>query len=382
MEPFTHRRTELASQIAANLVGEGFNDFRSGLFLAAPRRTGKTTFILNDLIPEMERRYVLCIYVDLWEDKAADPAKLIADAIREAIRKNANPLVKFARRMGIKVGWQGTGIDLEKIGMPEGTTLASALQTLHQATDRKILLVIDEAQRALDSEAGNTAMFGLKSARDTINRGSEINLMLAFTGSHRDKLSKLLETKTKPFYGAQMTKFPTLSKEYTKEYTNLLNRKLANRFKFDEEAVWEAFEICSYRPEGLRKSVNDVIGSTTEKSPNEALLEVARTYRQAEEEDIAKQFELLAPLDRAIVERIVETDGKLSPFATDSLEYYANKVGKEVTASEAQGAIEDLRKNGILWKEARGTYMLEDGAWVSVVRKNLADQTAATSPSL
>ncbi len=42
--------------------------FRSGLFLSGLRRTGKTTFLKNDLIPALEEGGALVIYVDLWSD--------------------------------------------------------------------------------------------------------------------------------------------------------------------------------------------------------------------------------------------------------------------------------------------------------------------------
>ena len=48
---FVFRRPDLASSIADGLVGAGIQDFTSGLFLAAPRRTGKSTFLREDLVP-------------------------------------------------------------------------------------------------------------------------------------------------------------------------------------------------------------------------------------------------------------------------------------------------------------------------------------------
>jgi len=41
---FVFRRPTLASSIADGLVGVGIQDFTSGLFLAAPRRTGQKYF--------------------------------------------------------------------------------------------------------------------------------------------------------------------------------------------------------------------------------------------------------------------------------------------------------------------------------------------------
>lgn len=59
----------------------------------------------------------------------------------------------------------GLQVDRSKIGKTEGLTLADARRALHEAADQPVALVIDEAQHALSSEAGERAMTALKSAR-------------------------------------------------------------------------------------------------------------------------------------------------------------------------------------------------------------------------
>ena len=51
---------------------------RSGLFLAAPRRTGKSTFLKADLVPALEGAGARTLYIDLWEDLQRDPADVVA----------------------------------------------------------------------------------------------------------------------------------------------------------------------------------------------------------------------------------------------------------------------------------------------------------------
>ena len=77
--PFTFHRRKLARDYVDGLLGVSAFDFGSGLFLTAPRRTGKTTFLREDLMPEIEGREVLSVYVDLWSDRPRDPAELIAE---------------------------------------------------------------------------------------------------------------------------------------------------------------------------------------------------------------------------------------------------------------------------------------------------------------
>jgi hypothetical protein len=80
-------RTTLADELVHQLQGKtAFGDAHNGLFLAAPRRTGKTTFLRGDLCPALERAGVVVVYVDLWADAARDPGVLIADAIGRALQ--------------------------------------------------------------------------------------------------------------------------------------------------------------------------------------------------------------------------------------------------------------------------------------------------------
>jgi len=69
-----HARTPLAQGLADALQGKTpFSDAPNGLFLAAPRRTGKSTFLQADLMPELDRRQIVTVYVDLWADQNRDP---------------------------------------------------------------------------------------------------------------------------------------------------------------------------------------------------------------------------------------------------------------------------------------------------------------------
>ena len=76
-----YHRTALARQMAEQLLKPKVLDrpLRSGLFLSGLRRTGKTTFLRQDLIPVLEQgdwgpgahaRSAVVIYVDLWSNEA------------------------------------------------------------------------------------------------------------------------------------------------------------------------------------------------------------------------------------------------------------------------------------------------------------------------
>lgn len=72
--PNVFYRPQLAASLAQNILHVApTSASSSGLFLAAPRRTGKSTFLREDLRPQLEGQGALVVYADLWENRKADP---------------------------------------------------------------------------------------------------------------------------------------------------------------------------------------------------------------------------------------------------------------------------------------------------------------------
>lgn len=92
-----YHRIPLAKQMSQQLLEPKVLDLplRSGLFLSGLRRTGKTTFLRQDLIPALEKgergpgedtRPAVVIYVDLWSNVSIPPAELILRAAKAKLR--------------------------------------------------------------------------------------------------------------------------------------------------------------------------------------------------------------------------------------------------------------------------------------------------------
>ena len=67
MAPDVFHRTAYAEQMAQQLLQPSplHMNVRSGVLLSGIRRVGKTTFLRQDLVPALEARGALVIYVDL-----------------------------------------------------------------------------------------------------------------------------------------------------------------------------------------------------------------------------------------------------------------------------------------------------------------------------
>lgn len=366
------RRNQLASALAQDLAGESLVDYSSGMFLAAPRRTGKSTFLNNDFIPECVQRGWLPVYVDLWSDRDAAPAQLISGAIGTALAGFEGALARTAKKAGIdKINLLRTlSWDFTRPQLPAGTTLAQALAVLHQVSGQLVVLIIDEAQHALNSEDGLNAMFALKAARDHLNRGDGPDgLRLVFTGSSRDKLANLVLKSKQPFFGASITPFPLLGREYVEFITALWNRRLADSNQFKVEDLAYAFELVGRRPEMLNKLLAEVsVGLGEAGNLGELLRNGALNHQAGVWSDYESAWNELTPLQQAVLEVMAErTLGRqpFSPFTEQTLVEVSRKLEQaqavaNVNTANVQKALDALRDKELVWKANRGEYALED----------------------
>ncbi|MFG0630890.1 hypothetical protein [Pseudomonas sp. xss_2] len=368
------KRELLAKTLANDLAGESLVDYSSGMFLAAPRRTGKSTFLNNDLIPECARRGWLPVYVDLWADREADPADLISAAIGNALGQYQSAFEKVAKKAGIdKINLLRTlSWDFSKPRLPQGTTLAQALWVLHEVAGKMVVLVIDEAQHALNTESGINAMFALKAARDQLNRGSDPDgLRLVFTGSSRDKLANLVLKSKQPFYGANITPFPLLGKEFVAFITQVWNQRLAATNQFKVEDLEYAFGLVGRRPEMLAKLLAEVsVGLGEAGNLGELLKTGALNHQAGVWSDYESAFNELSPLQQAVLEvmarRVIDKQ-PFSPFSEQTFTEINRRLElsqnlPNATAPNVQKALEVLREQELVWKANRGEYALEDSA--------------------
>lgn len=353
-----------------------------GLFLAAPRRTGKSTFVRQDLIPALVARQAQVIYVDLWSDKTKDPALLLANAIRAEIRKDDGALTKFARAAGLtklNIGALGNGLnfDLSQIGLSADASLTDALSTLSQACGQLIVLVIDEAQHALTSTEGMNALFGLKAARDALNLAGR-GLQVIATGSNRDKLALLVNGREQPFFGATLIDFPKLDRDYI----DWVCRKAG--IGLDPLKTLEVFKETGARPEMILPAIRQLRLQPPAQtdSVDQALAGIVREGLTNAKEEFLHTLANLPALQAAVLRELAgsaalapgtERPGVFSGAMMRKLKARIaqdspSERGVQVDGSSVQNALDSLREKSFLWKSQRGAYWIEDDqliAWLT-----------------
>ena len=363
-------RVALAEEMVVATSGvSDFSDASAGLFIAAPRRTGKTTFIRGDLIPAFERTGVVTVYVDLWANRDADPFELVAHAIAITLSEAQAPLRRAA---GITVDLiaavtiKDVNIDLRDVGSGPHATLANALKELHKAAGKPVALIIDEAQHALTSERGDALMFALKSARDQMNMPGKVFLRLVMSGSDRDKLLRLTNTSTSPFYGASIKAMPLLKEDYIDHIAQGLEWSNPKLVPINRVKLMEAFDRFARRPEPFVKAYREALDPFADDAGTagfEELVQKAADRHVAQEAaDYRSMFLALSKVQQAVVARMLEKQDTYRPMDADALAFYREFLGVDVNTNAVNSALQSLRENSppIVWKSNRGEYALSD----------------------
>ena len=362
-------RSALARDLVAALQGKALlGDAHNGLFLAAPRRTGKSTFLQGDLAPALLAAGVEVVYVDLWADPRRDPGALIAEAIARALQPHLGLVARAAKKAGVK-GVKLAGaldIDTSKIGQVDGLTLVEALRTLQQQAGRPVALIIDEAQHALTSEAGEAAMTALKSARDQLNQPGQVNLMLVMSGSDRDKLLRLVVSAGAPFYGSQIQPLPPLDTDFIAHVAALIEAQRPDLKPVDRAALQTAFAAFGHRPQFFTGALGAVLSPLAGISGRfePALQQAALDGQRQDETQMESDYLGLKPSEQAVLWRMLDQGPRFRPYDAEALRFYRDKLGRPLSAQQAQRALEALRERtpALVWKSARGEYAVEDAA--------------------
>ena len=381
-------RSRFARDTADAMQGMSlFGDAPNGLFLAAPRRTGKSTFLQRDLAPELERRGIAVVYVDLWADQTRDPASLIAEAIGKVINTQLGWVAKAAKSTHLQtISVAGAlTMDTSKIGKPDGATLTDALLMLADHSSKPVALIVDEAQHALISVSGETAMAALKSARDTINSPGRERLLLVMSGSDRDKLLRLVNANGAPFYGSSIQRMPALDKDFIGFVAALIESNSPQLRPVDTGKLLQAFQSFGARPQFFGDALANALSplSAGQGRFEDQLLEAAQLRQVEDEAQMESEFMSLRPIEQAVLWRLLEQGSRFRPYDAEALKFYkerVNEAGKpvvKVTAQTAQNALEAIRQRtpALVWKSARGEYAVDDAMMHSWYANRVAART-------
>jgi hypothetical protein len=366
-----YRRPDLAATMARQLMHPTVLDegLRSGLFLSGLRRTGKTTFLANDLIPALEAAGALVIYVDLWSDVQVNPSELVHRAIRRSLAELQSPvsaiLQKLRKVSQAEMAAHGFkfSFSLDKLGEQGGATLAQAFIEVVDQAKSDLVLIVDEVQHALVTEDGARMLFALKAARDAINSRPDTlgHLLFIGTGSHRALVNELVTRRNQAFSGATSVDYPVLDRDFVEHMLKRLADEGVESLPCAEVAT-EAFDVLGNRPEELIKALRLLRAKLPSGAdPDKYLSVIAATLRSSAASAELLRLDQLGGLATAIFDRIAINDGKTRGlFSADAAAEYSRALGCEVRIDEIQPAVNELLSANLIMRRAHGIYGITD----------------------
>lgn len=353
-------RTDLAEQVL-----DRFNvGATTALTLFAPRRMGKTEFLLDDLLPMAgnERDY-LTVYVNFW-DRMNDPV----DSMIIGLQRAGNQ-AKFKDKAK---GWFGKfrsggidtpigGVSLEVAGADPAQKL-DAVQEMFDALiadGRRVLLALDEVQHLATSQAFEPLVFALRGMIDS-NRQ---RVRVIYTGSSRSGLTKLFNKRNAPlFSSSQQIDLPEFGRAYLEHMAAAFNEATGRTLDLNE--CQAAFKMIKKVPFDYRQIIDQLIlkGGTDIRAATQQYLE-----ENNQDEAYLATWAEMKPVDRAVLQWVISGNTQ-GMYSQEARAFIAEELGMgEIDVPTIQNAVNRLRKKTHLAPVAQGRYELEDpffGDWI------------------
>ena len=360
-------RTELAETI----LGSFDSGLQNAATLFAPRRKGKTTFLLNDLIPIAKSQGFLVASADLWFDKA-HPERVIAGGLFEAIhgtgflRRNWLKLVRPGSLVqSIEAGAGADGVSFRTELVKDGVlSLSELFERFRILGKGKALLIIDEVQHL----ATRKEFENLTATLRTLLQQAHGEVFAVFTGSSQDGLYRMFRQTKAPFYQfSHEIRFPNLGLEFI-QHLGACFHDITGR-QWDTVAAFERYVARGQMPKYIRDvfllCVTD--GLSVEKADRRAWATMT------DEGNFENLLMELPALDFCILVALVKG---ISVFSTSGRDWLGseNQTGGIPSAATVQTALKRLQRRELVANLGRGEWSIEDAALESYLRRTFIDE--------
>jgi hypothetical protein len=295
----------------------------SSLVLFAPRRKGKTEFLLDDLLPAAEAAGYLTVYCSMWE-RRSDPLGALLTALNHP---------RLSRTFGAKI-----------------QQLPELFDEVVAASKGRVLIAFDEIQHLAHPEF-EEFVAALRTCLDLRKR----TVKTIFTGSSRQRLQTMFnQIKAPLFQFSQSTDFPDLDDEFVAFIAGAFQR--ATQRQLSLTAARAAFLSVRATP-GLFHDAMESLMKSGGVDIETAALHVMEQARKTS--GYAQRFASMRPLDREVMRAIV---ARMPLYTTQSRSTLAAAIGIDgkLSARQVQVAVNRLLSEQLIYQRGRGVYEIED----------------------
>lgn len=341
----------------------------NALLLFAPRRTGKTEFLLRDLAPLAEKEGHRVIYINFWQAPVS-PLAVLLHACEAALKRGSlierlrSAAASFKPKLKLSGPVPGssleTEIDLSGLkGKPGADMLLYLDELLGRLAGRRkpTIILFDEVQELARDPANAGLVAALRTSLDKRRDG----LAAVFTGSSREALRAMFSTRDAPFFHfATEITLPALDARFVDHMLGAF--KAASKRTLPRRAALAAFEDLHSSPYFFRRFVETMLLDPSQKVP--AALANFRS-RMAEALGYPSTWIRLTALQRGVVLALAE--GAEKPFADKTRAAIGASIGESTpVAPRIQTALRALERANLVssWE---GRWQIDDpefGAWV------------------
>lgn len=355
----------------------------SNIGLFAPRRKGKTAFLLNDLAPAAQERGYVPVYASLWQE-TNHPHRSLILALEEALESHSKRgaivslLSAKIRKTTISNDMLGK-MELEFADDPKPATseelirIDVLLTQLEKAVGKKkILLLLDEAQHLATASQFEALTFALRTALD--KRQGRVKGI--FTGSSRHYMDLLFNKSASPMYNfVETIRFPELGTPFI----NWIANKTKNEFGVDvpTEQLAATFDRLDKSPFWMLRTVHRLLTIDPDLETAEAMVQELLI----EAEGLPKIAEKMNQVDKIVFLSIVSGN---SPYSEETLKSIEELTTNKPTTSTVQKALGRLKSANLISQAGRGDFLAEKPGLAAYLTKPDAksELTGSDGPSM
>lgn len=336
----------------------------------APRRAGKTSFLLKDLTPEAEKLGYTVAYVDLWQTKLSPGVSIVRsleralepkNVVQSLVAKLHNPINKIkakAELAGTKIEGE---IELGDHSKKIQTEIALQIDVLIDELCKKtpLLLLIDEAQELAKTKEHEAVATALRTA---ITRNQK-RLRVVFTGSSRTQLAHVFSNSNAPLYstGSAIADFPKLDRDFVQYIAERFEQSTGRILPI--QSAWQEFLNFQQQPEPFLVGIVDMVLNPSMTLEN-AMKVVAEKMAHTENHEGA--WAALDATQKSLV-RMIAQNASLKPFSKAVVLKLRAIIGVEsLEVTHVQRAMSKL--SNVVFKSPRDTYEFENEAFAQWVR--------------
>eukprot|EP00903_Cladosiphon_okamuranus_P000969 g967.t1 len=331
----------------------------TALTLFAPRRTGKTQFLIHDLAPAAERLKCVVVYASFWQT-ADTPVDTLIHAIDSAMEKpgfwQRAQTALTGLKPKIRIAPMGIGGEVDLSATPRQVARKDPLLTLDDKIGQMpaspktpVLFMLDEVQGLAAPDHGAF----VAALRTSLDKRSD-TVRTIFTGSSVDGLRAMFSNRQAPFFhfGSNI-ELPPLGEEFVRHMLKAHKTATSRDVPFDAAM---AFFLQVDRSPYMMRNVLERMALNPDYDFDTAAARIREEL--AERQGFPALWSDLNALAQAVLVQIVQGETALTSHATRERLGRATGEGS-IAPGRVSGATRTLRRKHIIHK-IDGNWVLQD----------------------